>query len=32
VPNAIGAAGTSAAFGETDLGGFVIRALFGVKR
>jgi opacity protein-like surface antigen len=31
VPNAIGTAGTSAAFGETDLGGFAIRALFGVK-
>ncbi|HKW00330.1 MAG TPA: hypothetical protein VJN96_10925 [Vicinamibacterales bacterium] len=32
VPNAIGTAGASQAFGETDLGGFVIRALFGVKR
>ena len=32
VPNAIGTAGTSAAFGETDLGGFAIRALFGFKR
>lgn len=32
VPNAIGKAGASAAFGETNLGAFAIRALFGVKR
>jgi|SoimicmetaTmtLMA_FD_contig_41_865024_length_748_multi_3_in_0_out_0_1 hypothetical protein len=31
VPNAIGTAGASAAFGDTNLGGFAIRALFGVK-
>ena len=32
VPNAIGTAGASQAFGETNLGGFVLRALFGFKR
>jgi hypothetical protein len=32
VPNAIGAAGVSQIYNETDLGGFVIRALLGVKR
>jgi len=32
IPNAIGTAGVSQAFNETNLGGFAIRALFGVKR
>jgi hypothetical protein len=32
VPNAIGTAGVSQAFNETNLGGFAVRVLFGVKR
>jgi len=32
VPNAIGTAGVSQAFNETDLGGFAFRVLFGFKR
>jgi hypothetical protein len=32
VPNALGAAGTSQIYNETNLGGFAIRALFGIKR
>jgi hypothetical protein len=32
IPNAIGAAGVSQIYNETNLGGFVVRALFGVKR
>ncbi len=32
IPNAIGTAGVSQIYNETNLGGFVIRALFGVKR
>jgi hypothetical protein len=31
VPNAIGAAGASAAFGDTDLGGTTVRVLIGIK-
>jgi hypothetical protein len=32
VPDAIGEAGVSAAFDETDLGGFTFRIMFGVRR
>ena len=32
VPDAIGAAGISQAFNETDLGGIAVRVLFGVRR
>ena len=32
VPNAIGTAGVSQIYNETNLGGFAIRALFGIKR
>jgi opacity protein-like surface antigen len=32
VPNAIGAGSVSSDFNETNLGGFTIRAIFGIKR
>ena len=32
LPNAIGSAGVSQTYNETNLGGFAIRALFGIKR
>ena len=32
VPDAIGTAGASQAFGETDLGGFTARVLLGIRK
>jgi len=32
VPNALGEGGASQDFGETDLGGFVFRVLFGFRK
>jgi hypothetical protein len=32
VPDALGEGGVSKEYGETDLGGFVVRVMFGVRK